>query len=621
MSVFDKYKPESATSVFDKYKSVQAPPPQNDFWNMNLNLNDFGNRFMQNINPATYAEKAVAPAVVGTYQSTIQPVARGAIGASYGGIASSANALGAQISGKSNAEIEAARRAPIEVPGFGNVNPTDAGNAVGMASGVASGAFNTATMLNPASVFSGKFLPNAAAGALGSIASDIENKRDINWLGAAGAGLLQGTTAKVFAPKIKRIAIGTDTTSIPTTKAQENAIKAGIPESTVNYMDNLTPEQVQKANNYMKASQAKVSSPNPDSVSSATEQVADQLSAGVNKLDDIVSSKGSEIGKIREMARNDTTLMNVKPTLNDMTNELVSAGAFKNPDTGRVVMPTMLPGDENLVNLLYNGDPARKLVGLADNGGQMFPWDLMQLKKRLYAEIYAGKSQGVVSSEGESMVKRILGKANAQLHDVYPALAELDDVYSELVPYLRAAEKKTGNPTTGWLSGINGRQFLRNTENNTNGVNYAILSKLQDIGRKYNIPELAQIVDDRRLAQIADDVFKVDSTIRPTSLGGIIARAGADLATGNYKGAAINATKAVTDKAAESQSAAMSEVMKESLKKVKLVDILKNQAKRGVSRTPFLPTKAYDEWAAGFRKVNPEISENELRQLFNNINK
>lgn len=495
---------------------------------------DWGGEFMKNLNPATYYEKAFAPAVSLTANmatDSVKPLVKGAAMASAGGIMSSNQALGAQMAGKSAQEIEAERRRPIDLPWVGNINPATSPLAtVGTAVNFGSTAANFAVPF--------KGVGQAALrGAVQGAAQDWENNPNsnvISTLGNAATGALVGGIAqKLFG--------GTKI------KAERQAEKLGIAPDIIQRTKSLSPEENALQNKFFNLSKAK--SIDPDNAVSATESVAADLTSGLQKLYNFRQQAGKKIGSIKSNAINTVSNNQIKLPIADARKSFLSDLADKGVTVskngtlnfkGSVYEGSA--GDQSILKAIWN--MVKKKDGITEKEALLF-------RERLQGDLYRGTGINRTISSAEGIAQNFERNLTKKVHQNNTQLKNLDELFSDLSTIVEGGKKATSgtNPLIEKeaISGSNAWNLIRKSMGAGNKHHIKILQKIEEAGQKYGIPELKNIVRNRRLAQTADDIFSIDASTMPTSLSGRIVDAGKSMMQGRPVDSGVSLLKAGAD--------------------------------------------------------------------------
>ncbi len=465
---------------------------------------------------------------VGSY--LIKPVVKGAAMVSAGGLGSTLNAAGAQLSGKSDQEIQAARTAPINVPGLGNINPTtSAANTVGAATDLAGEAFTLGTAGQGGAISAGLKTGlgmalqggGKAAQADNATAGDVLSRAAVEGtIGGLTGGLLHYGLGKLLGGALQK-----PLSEMSDKEITKLAPKLNLTPDQINWLKTATPEQQAKQAGYIL--QAHQYAGNPDALLSPMDNVAQDVTNGVKKLNAIKEQAGAQIGAakqtIADQGGKPVDFNSLQQLKNNFTQSLESPGirASWNPDGTIDFSKSVIknsPGDQKLLQGAWDE------IKNAQNSDQ-----LVKAKDTIAQDLDFGKINQQISSSEKYVKDLLYGNKSHDgitglINEAHPELGKANNIFKELSDAVKAFTKKTSGSTAftenAPVSGTKTFNLLRQTLGAGAKDNQAILQGIENLGEKYNVPELQNIMENRRLAQNAEDMAGIDQNIRKTSLAG-----------------------------------------------------------------------------------------------------
>lgn len=480
-------------------------------------------------------------------------------------------------------KINAGATAPIDIPGLGNVNyiagdknGQDVGqtarNIVGNAATIGSAALAFGNPLGNVKALAGE-LGDVPAEILASATKDAGKQAFINSVGAGtlgasgetlknpnagagevvGAGLIGGTVGALFhgvGSLISKAGGGKTLAEMTEKEIEKAGEKASLKPAEVEMMKIIkdNPEGQQKFADLIK--QASEFAKNPDTTLSPVETVANDVTNGVKKLNALKEQAGSQIGATKEVIAQqggkEIDFNKLQKLKNEFTKTLQSPGirASWNPDGTIDFSKSIIKnssGDQNLLQGAW--DEIRN----AQNSDQ-----LIKAKDTIAQDLDFGKANQQISSSEKHVKDLLYGNKNHDgitglINDAHPELGKSNDIFHELSDAVKAFQKKTSGTTSFTentpISGTKTFNLIRQSLGSGTKENLAIIEGLENLGEKYNIPELQNIKQLRRMAQTAEDLHGIDVKVRPTSFAGRVFSGGKavkDVATGNIPGVIAN---------------------------------------------------------------------------------
>lgn len=461
---------------------------------------------------------------------------------------------------------------PVNVPWLGNISPyaknSEGGvdplktavniGAKGTEAGVA-----TLNMMNPASS-----VPQAIVrGGLQAAANEAQND-NASIQSVAGSGVVGGTLGGLFQGAFNKLSghkFWSGGTPETVKSFEKEAAKAGIKPDVVERLKTMTPEEKTLQKSYL--DQALENLKKPDETPSPMEKLANDVTDGMRKLHGEKQKAGAAIGLTKEgiriaepqkLATGD--LKSVKDAFVQKLDKLrVGVGEDGNLDFSNSTVKN-LTGDQGLLNSTWDEVKGVKTLD-----------DLIRVRDTLNNNVTHGKLNNQISAS-ESFAKGLNRDLTAIAHKSNPKLGELDDVFSSLTKAVQAFQKKTGGSTQFTveeaIDGTNTYNLLRKSLGAGTKESRDILTKLQALGTKYDIPELQNIMRSRRLAQTAEDIVGTDIKTKPTSFAGRLSQGAKGV-----KGAMLNNIYNPTE-TAQNLEAIKNAIMKQPKQTEVLVNLL-----------------------------------------------
>lgn len=544
-SIFDKYQPVKK-SVFDNYQPQEAPPEStNPFGAAGDAINNFGKAAGDfGIN----AGKTIL-------DSTVVPLAKGIAQIPGAGIASLKGGLAGLdkpwFTDEAKQAGEAAMQEPIDVPGLGNINPFRANDQGGVdplktmgnigAQGIDS-SVAALNMFNPTAGV-GK---NIVRGGLQGAAQEAENPES-NPMSVAVSGAVSGLTSGLFTKGFNSVSkwLGGKT---PLAQMEKEAAAAGIKPDVAHRIAQMKPEDKALQKNFLDMAFENIKK--PDEAPAPMEHLANGMTNDMKILYQKMQDVGKKIGGVkqgvREAAPEKINMREIKDnflqSLDDLRIKLspITEGKGGTLDFGKSKIKRLTGDQEMLTNAWSEIKNAKSLD------------DLMVARDTLRTELHFGRMNQKVSA-ADAVMKKLDGALTDAVHKARPDLAEFDSVFSGLRRATEAFQKKTGGNVAfnveDAMDGTNTFNLLRKSLGSGNNESKKLLEGLQTLGKKYNLPTLANIMNLRRFAQTAEDIAGTDVLARPTSFTGRVVQGGkAALKTvkGDLMGAAGDAKAAVS---------------------------------------------------------------------------
>jgi hypothetical protein len=453
-------------------------------------------------------------------EATLKPIAKGAATAIIGPIMAASRET---ITGQGLTE-------PIEIPWIGNINPNTQTPA--QLTGLA-GDFWLAyqNLVNPvmATTASRGILTQGARSALQSAAKELEYNREASPLSVGVAATIGGTMGMAAQ------AIGNWVNNkVTTDKMVQAAKKAGIKEGDINYMKSLSTEQKRLMKDYLAVANNKLQSVYDPDVPMPSEVAADKITRMARDLSDKMDEIGSQIGitkqgLLQETMPDEKVLGTVTEIRDDFVKDLAKRYRIKigdgvlNFEKSPFINST---GDQQLLQQIYD-----QLDNIQNMG------DVVVAKEAISKNIYTSKVKDVLTgSEGVGEGVR------QELAKMLPKdLQELDSIFSRLKPLLTDIEKTTGGTSQAlkgearrageMITGTNMWNFARRSLGTGNKQYMDLLKDLQDVGTKYGIEGAGELYDDIVMANIAENITKLEPQVKPTGTQAILG-AGWSLAKG-----------------------------------------------------------------------------------------
>jgi hypothetical protein len=507
---------------------------------------NFGQRFLANLNPLNN------PTLPGGGELQ-NPVGAGLKGAGETGKTLVRAPLTASVG---NLAAPFVGNRPIDVPGIGNINPR-AETPASLTGEALNFGMTAINLLNPTSSVTAAAGRGAVQGAGSAMEKGETSPLNIAWSGlssgALAGGLQYGLNKVLGSPdKIKK---QQQRTTLPEAEAERLANRPGIKDQ---YDDLLE--------------RAKEAARDPDNKDGAVKTVADKANEGIRKLQEIANKKGAEIGNIKGNAITNKSgnLIPIKDLRKDFLSDLSKKGVYVDK-TGNLnfTKSTMSgsTGDQAVLKQIW-ADIAKK--------GDIDEKTALILRENLQNQLYQGGRQGTVSAS-TSIANKFTKGLTDKVHELNPALKDLDEIYSDLAKATQGTGKSVNanNPILGQENvGANMYNLLRKSLGRGNTSNVAIVKKLQEYGQKYGIPELSDLVSMRRIAQMADDAVGLDQIQAPTSLVGRTLVVGKELIKGNAGKAAAEGAAGLQDVAKKSATANANALIKSLAGQAKRAQVL-----------------------------------------------
>lgn len=364
-------------------------------------------------------------------------------------------------------------------------------------------------------------------------------------IGAAGAGgataqeknsdagqiilatLLGGGTGAALHGLLGKILPGSKSAIDMTEKEIENAgNKIGLPQHATETLKTMTPEEKALQSKWILQAAAKAK--NPDEVLSPMEDLASKFTNGMRKLFDIKQETGAAIGATKEgiqagsdVAVNPDRLTQVKT---DFMNSLgkIRANIPMDDSEGLIDFSKSTiknnPGDQKMLQSAFDEIKNAKTLD-----------DLISARDTISNTLSHGRANQQIGSSEKYVSDLMYGSKNSPgiagiIHETNPELGKLDSTFHDLTKATQAFQHETGGKLAltadQAIDGTNTFNLLRKSLGGGQMQYQKVIQKLQDLGDEYGIPELQNIMKQRRFAQTAEDVIDLDSQVRPTSIRG-----------------------------------------------------------------------------------------------------
>jgi len=512
-----------------------TPPGQPDLSAMQSQIQGAANFGASLGNPGAMIGNAIGSnaGMIGNaiLDSTIKPFARGAATASVGPL----------IAGGKQLATGQGIEEPIDVPWLGNINP-NANTPLEQVGVAGDFGMSAANMFIPST----KVGVNALRGGIqaGSQAAQEDDATAESILasgafGAATSAAMTGLTNKFTAWLNK----GTNAKTFPT-KLEKEALNAGIKPDAIKRVQTLGPED--KVTQSQLIDLARQNLDDPDNVQTPMEKIANDMNDDMRELYRVMQEKGAAIGQIKGdviTGQADAPNINVQDLRKDFLTSLAKKGVVVGKD-GKLSFNKSTfknqKGDQKALMDVWNS--IRKVQEIPTGQGLI-------LREQLQGDLYGGKVRGDITT-AEKFITDFERGLTRKIHADNPDLAELDDVFYNLKKAVSGFDDKTGGSilltTDEALDGTNTFNLLRKSLGSGANENKKIVTALQKVGEKYNLPTLSKVLNLRRLAQTAEDIVGTDILSRPTSFAGRAFNAGKAVMSG-ARGDVVGAGQAVKD--------------------------------------------------------------------------
>lgn len=439
--------------------------------------------------------------------------------------------------------------APVNLPWLGDVNPNsgtlNSDGTLNTFKGVqrmgatgGEGVVAAANLVNPTGNVGTNILRAGAQGALHEAQNPNSTAGSI-----AASGGVSAATAAILGPVLNKV-FGNNIWSgeapdFASTVAKVGA-KAGLNPTDIKNLTNMAPEDAVTQAKFIQMAQDNAeNADNPTQYKRPMAALADQVVTGMKQLMNIKNAAGAAIGATKEGVMTGTDIP-IDPTqLESLKNSFTSD--IQGPNTRVNLTPDGnldfkgstiegLSGDEKILSLAWN---KLKNASTLD--------DLMAAKDTIANHLNFNKAQGNVTA-AESAVKNLVygsdpnGSIRGIVNNASPELGELNDTFSKLSDAAQDFSKKTKVNLSQGSDTIpnsgNTWNILRRSLGNTNQSNADVVASLENLGNKYNIPELQNLQKNTWMAQRAEDLVGTDNLSKPTSFGGILGKAGQAVKTG-----------------------------------------------------------------------------------------
>ena len=365
-----------------------------------------------------------------------------------------------------------------------------------------------------------------------------------------GAGIVGGVTGAAAQ------AVSNWVNGIITDKKMVNAAKkAGIKEQDINYMKKLDPDKKRLMAEYLKTAETKAQNAyNPD-VLLPSEKAAEQTTRVARELADKMDEVGAQIGAAKEGTLSATgldkkvvkTVANIKQ---DYLDDLAAKYRITIDEDGLLNF-----SKSKFKNSLGDQRVLQQTLNELDNIQNM--GDLLVAKDTISSDIYSTRvKDALTGSEGSAEVVR------SKLSNVLPKeLKELDNMFAELKPLLGDIERTTGGTSQflksgarrsgEMITGTNMWNLNRRALGTGNQQYLKLLQSMEKLGQKYGVEGAENLYDNIVMANISENLFKLESQAKPTGTAAILGAA-----TNLWKGNPAQAAKSLGSMITNTQSAA-----------------------------------------------------------------
>jgi len=437
-------------------------------------------------------------------------IVKGGLTAGPGGLISSGKALGAQLAGKTSAEIEAARKEPIDIYGFGNINPATDPFKTAMLAGETAAA---ATLMGKGATVLG------TAAKTATLAGTREAQREGATPLDIGVSTLTGGVLGAVAQK----GINVLKNALSGKAVFKEAAKTGIKPATIEAI-RTAPKEV-KARMGQFIQQSEKAAIRPFEEDTAMEILGKDVKSGIDKLLAIQKEAGVKTGvaKAAAVVGKEATPVGVSHLRKTLLTDLAEKGVYVNQKGNLAWGKSTIEktsADAKMIDKIW--DIIKKKDALPMNEAIIVRERIGNLLWQAKGEITAGKV----------FAKNVIRGITEEVHKLKPGLAKTDKIFSTLKELVDEPAKITKDGAAVLL----GRSLGKGLPKYKNMV-----GMLEDVGKQYNIPEFANLKKLVYMAQSADDAVGIDILAKPTSFAGRAFQAGKGLVkagTGQPSGAA-----------------------------------------------------------------------------------
>lgn len=453
----------------------------------------------------------------------LQAIAQG----SYTG--ASAAIQGKQINPQDVTDINQQGTAPVDIPWLGNVNfnqANDKGNVDTGRSMLTQGAAAAEAALAGLNVIdpTANVAENAIRSGLQGAFHEAQDK-NASITSTAAAGAESAASAAILGPIFNKV-LGNSTWSGEAKdfikNIEEAGTKAGLQPVVIKSLKTMSAPEATLQGKFIQMAKDNVD--DPDNINKPSPMIAlgDRVTEGMRKLYGIMQDKGASIGETKGniiTGQQEAPAINVQGARKDLLGSLATKGVTVGNDGLLDFSKSTLAnqkGDQTAISNLWDSIRQTKEISAPE---------ALILREKLQNDLYAGQRRGDVSAAG-SFLTKFEQNLTGQIHENHPELAELDNTFSTIKKAVTGFTKKTQGAvpltTEEAISGANTPNLLRRSLGNANRDNSNAVQALEDLGTKFQIPELMDLKKTTRMAQIAEDLVGTDIKTKPTSMNAML---------------------------------------------------------------------------------------------------
>lgn len=318
-------------------------------------------------------------------------------------------------------------------------------------------------------------------------------------------------------------------------KSAKIASKLGFEEGDLSQIKNLPPELQSTAKSYLEAAKRKLASPRNES--GAFAQAGKDLEAIIDRADEVLKSKGKEIGDLRKNSLGNKIIksaseqknayqkflkeeLNVKFKQKSMASELLDAAKGKGKSSGVDLdfSNSRIAGNSAAIKKFQDIFELLKKKNLNARDVEARTGQINELTGLLKESGFRGSEANTMLNKAKQIIDDAVGTVDADFKGKKIDFAGLAKELKRL--------KKAAKAGTGDLAISSGEQVLRRFLGNTGAKYEKAIQSAEKIAKKLGIKEGSMI---REKAALADLIEHYTQSYNPQSLQGNLSKFGQNL--------------------------------------------------------------------------------------------